>query len=293
MILLTGASGFIGSHLLDALLIKYGHNNIVALTSKPISRCNYLLHENYSFSKDFFIEHGYREIDTIIHAGAFIPKSSTESNDVERCYLNIANTLKLITSNFPDLKKIIYLSTVDVYDVDSTIIEKSKVVPASLYGHSKYYGEQSIANWANQNNISSLILRIGHVYGPGEEKYKKLIPIVIRQVLKDEPIKIYGSGNELRTFIYISDVVQSIVNAIEYDLDVEVINVVGNTPVSVKELIKKIMKLTGKSLNITHVETNNKPRDLIFNNSCLGKLHQPKVSLDEGLKLEIEYFKSL
>lgn len=293
MILLTGASGFIGSHLIKALLFKYGYDNVVVLTSKPRSDCNYLLHDNYTFSEDFFTKNGFQLIDTIIHAGAFTPKSASESNDVDRCYSNIFTTQKLLNSNFPNLKRFIYLSTLDVYGKDSIITEESLISPVSLYGHSKYYGEKAISMWSNQKNVKCIILRIGHVYGPGEENYQKLIPIVIRRVLNDEPITIFGKGNELRTFIYISDVVQAIVNAIEYESDVEVINVVGDKPISVKELTQKIIKLAGKNIEIKYVEKNIISRDLIFDNTRLRHLHQPKVFLDEGLRLEIEYFRSL
>lgn len=293
MILLTGASGFIGGHLLNALLAKYGRDKVVALTSKHLNGCNYLLHNNYSFHSDFFINEGYSEIETIIHAGAFIPKSVAESNDINGSFSNIFTTNQLIKSDIPKLKKIIFLSTVDVYGDDSPINEKSPVVPVSLYGHSKLYSENAISHWASQKNLKYQILRIGHVYGPGEEKYKKLIPVVIRQLLNDQPINISGTGEELRTFIYISDVVNSIIHSIEHESNLEIINVVGNLSVSIKKLIDKVIDLTGKTPVINQIKSDNKPRDLIFDNKNLTKFYQPEITLEEGLRLEIEYFKSL
>jgi len=122
MILLTGASGFIGKHLLPALITEFGYDNIVALTSAPVKECNYLLHDNYDFSDDHFIKTKFgNSIQTIIHAGAFTPKNGKQANDCEKCNSNIFNTGKLLSATLPNLKKIIYLSTLDVYGPDKII----------------------------------------------------------------------------------------------------------------------------------------------------------------------------
>ena len=134
MILVTGTSGFIGKKLLDVLLREYGKENILALTSKPIKECRYLLHNNYNFDEDFFLESGFDNIDTIIHAGAFTPKNGRESNNVDKSNSNITNTTRLINAKLPNLKKFIFLSTLDVYAPTSIISENSIIDPISLYG---------------------------------------------------------------------------------------------------------------------------------------------------------------
>ena len=175
MILLTGATGFVGGHLLDALVDTFGSENIVALTSKPITKCRFLLHNGYSYVDDFFIKTDFADIDTIIHAGAFIPKSGAESNDILNCNSNILSTTRLITSTLHKIQKFIFLSTIDVYGCANTITEDTVTEPISLYGYSKLYCEKLITIWATQKSLNHQILRIGHVYGPGEEKYKKII----------------------------------------------------------------------------------------------------------------------
>jgi len=294
MILLTGASGFIGNYLLNALIKEFGKDRVIALTSKPINNCQFLLHSDYSFDPDFFIEAGYSDINTIIHAGAFTPKSSGESNLIERCNSNIVNTITLLSTNLPHIKKFIFLSTLDVYGQDKIINEESIVNPNSLYGHSKIYCEKLITTWATQNKIKNQILRIGHVYGPGEEKYQKLIPVVMKQIISDERVKLFGSGDDIRTFIYISDAVQSIIKAVGLETNNEIINVVGDEQISIIKLINEIIKLSGKNTLIERIELDAKPRDLIFNNTKLKKmLHLPTVPLSIGLKKEWEYLKQL
>lgn len=137
-------------------------------------------------------------------------------------------------------------------------------------------------------------MRIGHVYGPGEEKYQKLIPNTIRKILSDEPVELYGTGEDLRTLIYITDVVQAIINSINLPQKNEIINIVGNEVISVKKLIETIIKLCNKDIVIKQVVSNIPVRNLIFDNAKLiTLLGPPKVSLEEGLEAEIEYFKNL
>ena len=293
MILLTGASGFIGQHLLQNLIEVYGKNEIVALTSKPISNCKYILHENYSFDENLFIKNNLESIHTIIHAGAFTPKNNAESDNIAFSNSNILNTEKLLNAKLPNLKHFIFLSTLDVYDHVEIISEKSAVKPISLYGYSKMYCEEMVKNWGSQNNKLTQILRIGHVYGPGEEAYKKLIPLTISKILDNKTIEIWGSGEEKRSFIYIKDAVKAIVNAIKIEEDFGIINITSSTSISVKELVKQIIKLTAPNHKIEYIASNHSSRDLVFDNSKMKKhLLSEFISLEEGLSNEINFMKN-
>ncbi len=292
MILLTGASGFIGSHLLDTMIDKYGSDRIVVLTSQPTEKCRFLFHQDYKLDKDIFLKAGVSDIKTILHAGAFTPKTVIESNDIDQSNSNIINTSALLSTHLPNLRNFIFLSTLDVYGYDNPITEESNIKPVSLYGHSKLYCENLVTTWSLKKGINFQILRIGHVYGPGEEKYQKLIPMVMKQVLNHETVKLYGTGSDIRTFIYITDVVQSIINSIKSQVKNETINVVGEEQISIKDLIEKIIRITGQKVVIEKITSHAKPRNLIFDNSKLKKLlHKPSVSLEEGLRLEWEYIK--
>jgi nucleoside-diphosphate-sugar epimerase len=294
MILLTGASGFIGGYVIDELVKQHGKENVVALTSKPTDKYSYLLHNNYNFERDYFSRNGLDKVSTIIHAGSFTPKNYNESNDIIRSNSNIINTFKLLGTEFPKLKHVVFLSTLDVYGFDKPLTELSPIKPVSLYAYSKLYCENMITLWAKNKKVRVTILRLGHVYGPGEEVYQKLMPTVIKQVLNGETVKMYGTGEDIRTFIYISDVAESIVNAINVDSDIETINLVGDEEIRIKDLIQLIMEISGKKVEVETVKSNIAPRNLIFDNSKLkALLHNPRVSLIEGLKKEIEHISKL
>ena len=97
MILLTGASGFIGNHLLKILIELYGKEKLIALTSKPIQECRYVLHNNYNFDESVFIQKEMKNIDIIIHAGAYIPKIQANLNNITGSKSNIDSTYKRST----------------------------------------------------------------------------------------------------------------------------------------------------------------------------------------------------
>lgn len=292
MILITGTSGFIGKHLLHALVQEYGPSNILALTSRPVSECRYLLHNDYKFEKDYFDSAGYSDITTIIHAGAFTPKNHTQVNDWERCNKNILNTDTLLKAWFKDLKNIVYLSTLDVYAQSDVISEESVTVPASLYGYSKLYCEKMILGWSESNNKKVQILRVGHVYGPGEEAYEKIIPSTMNKLLKGQPLKLFGEGKEIRAFIFIADLVKAIMQSLQLQKDEGLINLVSEQSVSIKELISLIIDISGCHPSVETDNSFKKGRDFIFNNAKIKRLLLPQETpLKHGLLTEWEYMK--
>ena len=295
MILLTGASGFIGKHLLTALINEYGQDHIVALTSAPLTEANYMLHHDYNFAADYFIKSGYgKQIHTIIHAGAFTPKNGKQANEVKKCNNNIFTTDRLLNADLPNLEKIVYLSTVDVYGQSELISERSLIQPVSLYGESKLYIEKMITVWANANNKTHQILRVGHVYGPGEEAYQKIIPVTIKKLVQDQPIQIWGTGNEIRSFIYIKDIVNAILKAEKLDTGIGPVNLIGYQKITIAELVNKLIALSGKEASIEIIPAEVPSRDLVFDNSKMKEfLLSNETSLDEGLLEEWAYMKNL
>jgi nucleoside-diphosphate-sugar epimerase len=291
---LTGASGFIGSKLIKNLIEKYGIEKIIALTSQPLTGIKYILHNNYYFDNNYLFNNGCEDVEIVIHAGAFIPKTTFDSNSHLLCNANIFSTEKILNSYLPKLKKILYLSSTDVYADVELINENAPTLPLSLYGYSKLYSEKQIEYYCKQKNIEYQILRIGHVYGPGEEKYQKIIPVCINKILHNETIQIYGDGTELRTYIYISDLVCAIIASLDYTNDAGIINIVGNASISIKELIGLIIKISKINPGIEYLPKNISGRNLIFDNSKMMKnLPITQTPLIDGIIEEYEYMKQL
>lgn len=295
MILLTGASGFIGKHLLAELQLKFGVDNIIAMTSKPISSGRFVLHKGYNFSQNFVEENGLEEVKIVVHAGAFTPKSGVNVNNWMECNANVTNTDKLYSLSLPNLRKLIYLSTLDVYaSDDKEISEKTIVNPATLYGLSKLYCEKMTLAFSKHKNIVCQVLRIGHTYGPGEEEYQKVIPNTMKLLLKGANPQVFGSGNELRAFIFIDDVVRAIVKSLSLEEYVGEINVVSENTTTINKLIENILEISGQEGEIEYINKEFVGKSLSFDTTKLKKfLLESEISLQIGLEQEYNYLKDL
>jgi UDP-glucose 4-epimerase len=293
MILVTGASGFIGKNLIDKLIFTYGSKNIIALTSTLIEGVNCVLHNDYNFNSNFFVEKGLENVHTLIHAGAFTPKKSSEANLIKLCNSNIYSTEKILDTDLPNLKRIIFLSTLDVYAPVDLISEETEIQPISLYGYSKLYSEKIIELWSKENGIEFQILRVGHVYGPGEEKYNKVIPLCLKRILNNQPVQVYGTGGILRSFIYVDDVVEAIIKACTINNVNEIINVVSGNPISIIDILKLLAELTNKNVSYDFLPENVLDRNLVFDNSKMLKILEIKETpLETGLRAEVEFMKN-
>lgn len=294
MILVTGASGFIGKHLCVELENLFGADNLLCLSSSPVPYGQFLFHENYSFKPRFFIEHGFSHIQTIIHAGAFTPKSAKDANNDVECMSNITSTQAILGAAFPQLKKIIFLSSLDVYEKADIISEDTLINPETLYGASKWYCEKMVLHKAREKNIAPVILRIGHIYGPGEEKYRKIIPQIMSQIINGEDIKLKNGGLDKRSFLYINDVINYIIQAIMLDVPATPINLGGSEAISIRELVEKIITLSGSSATI-HVEANTeKITQYVFDLTLMESFFKKRETpLDKGLEQEWAHMKKI
>jgi len=295
MILITGASGFIGKHLLKAVSDKFGPENIILLTALPIFGFKSIEHKNYKFGKEVWLNNGVDYIHTVIHAGAFTPKNSTEGNDRSLCSSNVSNTSSLLNILPDSVKQLIFLSSLDVYSRNNEVIDESSLVsPENLYGQSKLNCEKLLYSWAKQENKTLQILRIGHIYGPGEHSYQKLIPVTIRTVLQNKNPVIYSNGNEKRSYLHISDCVRAICSSINLEKYQGPINVVSSKPYSIKEIVNIIIEISKKSIKPEILNKEISVFDMVFDNKKMLKyLTQEQVDIRDGLKEEYEAFKAI
>lgn len=289
-ILITGSTGFVGTALLHKINKSNSNDKVYLLSSRDNeSYETYLYHRegvNYSFKVP-------KNIDVLIHLGAWIPKSTAVANDVEKSFSNIQFTHQLLGS-FKGLKKVIFVSSIDVYaPTTAPINEESIVKPISLYGSSKVYCEEMVKAWANEKTIPCCILRLGHIYGVGEYEYKKLIPIFIGQALRNEPINIFSDGQEKRSFLDVENCAEVIWKS-AHDESTGIYNVASGNPVSVLDVAKIIKSLAKSESEIKVLNKVTNTRDCVFDNKKLKDQFQiVEKPLEEGIKEEIEYFKNL
>ena len=295
-ILITGASGFIGQNLLSYWKHsgEIKNEQVVLLTSRNNPDHIVIPHRNYNFTKEDFMRAGIDSIDIVLHLGAFIPKSAAEADNIENTSLNILNTQHLL-NNLPSVpEKIIFISTVDVYAPgDGPITEKSLEGPSTLYGWSKLYCEKIILAWCKMNSVIPQILRLGHIYGKGEDDYKKLIPETIKKVIRKEDPVIYSNGQERRSFLHVFDCIRAITRSLWLKEYSGPINVASSHSVSISEVVDLILSIAGNNNSVSILGSTKQGKDYIFDNSRMENLLvKEERQLEKGLLEEYEYFKN-
>lgn len=310
-IIVTGAAGFIGSHLCERLL-KDEQNMVIGIDGfidpalKPVKRRNLknlLHHPRFTFLDKNLLEIDWGKVmskdDVICHlAGMPGVRSSWGNNFPLYAESNILVTQRLLEAcKDVSIKKLVYASTSSVYGEKSGMVsENSFLSPLSPYGVTKLTGEY-LCNVYNENDgIPITILRYFTVYGP-RQRPDMAFHRFIEYMLKNKPIPIYGDGKQTRDFTYIGDCVEGTVAAIYGDHVIgETINIGGKERKSILEVIKVLEELTGKKVAMDFIgKTRGEPRHTWADITKAEKLlhYQPKVSLKEGLLNEVKDIQAL
>ena len=305
-ILLTGGSGFIGSHLSNELL-KDGKNKLIIvdnlLTGNLENIQNLLDSKNVSF-----IEHDVQDhididekLDYVLHlASAASPVAYTENpiNTLKAGSLGTINTLGLARKHNAEY---FLASTSEVYG-DPLISPQNEeywgnVNPngeRSMYDEAKRFAEAATATYARSYNLKTKIIRIFNTYGPNMQLNDgRVVTNLIVQALNNENLTIYGDGTQTRSFSYVSDTVAGII-AMMNSRYYEVFNIGNPYEITVEELAETILKLTdSKSKIIYKPLPNDDPKQRKPDiTKAKDKLNwEPKVDLKTGLTSTIDWIK--
>jgi UDP-glucose 4-epimerase len=288
-VLLTGATGFVGKYVADELK-KVGE--VVALGRK--GDIVFDLANNPTSSDRAQLP---SSIDAVVHLASLTQKTKNDTTKPEEYHLqNVAGTKHLLDLlDESTIKQFIYVSTLDVYGDTrgKPITEDISPNPQSPYAKSKYEAERLCDDWTTQRNIPLCIARLGLVYGPGEEAYEKVIPQYIRAALANKPLKVYGSGEVTRDFIYAADVARALQLIVEKKTT-GIYNIASGETVTIADLAQLVNTLAANISGVRYIQTTKQQQSITFD---VTKLHNlgfaPKVSLVKGLSKEITWFKNL
>ena len=253
-ILVTGGAGFIGSHLCKKLLEKKYKVTVIDNLSmgkkKNIPKDVKFIKKNILNYKS--CENACKNIDIVIHLAAKVSIRNSVNTLSEDVNNNVNGTINILNaSSKMKVKKLIFASSMAVYKKSKnkkSFKETGDVEPISPYGISKLASEKYILLMAPKMKIKPIILRLFNTYGPGQTMtpYVGVITIFIKNILNNKTSKIFGNGKQKRDFIYVDDVIESFILAIESNRAENQIFNIGTgrtkTIVDVFKIIKKKLK---------------------------------------------------
>jgi nucleoside-diphosphate-sugar epimerase len=301
--LVTGAAGFIGSHLSE-LLLEAGHNvtGVDALipyyapavkeTNLAAARANRAFTFHRIDLRHDPIEAALDGADVVFHLAAMpgLPKSWTDFDLYESC--NVTATRRLLDAVLrrSGLHRFVYASTSSVYGRFAGGDEMLPTRPISPYGVTKLAAEHLCRAYAEEFGLPLVVLRYFSVYGPRQRPdmgYHRFI----RALLADEEVPVFGDGQQVRGNTYVTDCVQATVAAIEAAVG-EVYNVGGGEAVSVWEILRKLEAIIGRKARV--ICNPARPGDQRYTCADTTKLQRhlrwsPQTRLDEGLARQVEW----
>ena len=294
--LVTGGAGFIGSHLVDALIEK-GHRVIVIDNLSTGKREN--LNPKVKFFhldlKDFEkIKPILKGVDFVFHLAA-VPRIMPSILDpISAHQNNLTTTLNvLFASKEVKVKKLIYASSTSVYGNQENLPLKENMNPDPLspYAVQKYTGELYCKIFSEIYRLNTVSLRYFNVFGPrmaSEGDYASVVGIFLRQKRERKPLTIVGDGEQKRDFTYVKDVIRATILATEKDVGGgEVINICAGKSYSINQLAKII---GGPRVNIP--PRPGEIRESWGDNSKAKKIlgWKPEYNLETGLREMIEKY---
>lgn len=292
-ILVTGGAGFIGSHIVDAL-IEEGHKVVV------IDNLSFGKEKNINPKSKFYkldirnfheINSLFKGVDYVFHQAA-LRLLECEEEPREAVETNIMGSFNVYRACVnAGVKKIITASSAAVYGngLYFPIDENHPFNNGSFYGATKAASEQLLRAFGEKYKLEYIILRYFNVYGPGMDARLAIMNFLNKIRANQKPI-IFGNGSATIDLIYVSDVIRANILALRSNLSNEVFNISSGKEISVKELLDIILEITGSKLKPTYRPAAQELSTRSFGSFKKAKKllgFKPKISLKQGLKLLI------
>ena len=307
--LITGGAGLIGLTTAK-ILLKQGFDVHIFDLKEQISKVKKQLPKGVKIHRGSILNYrtlklAMQKCKIVFHFAAMLGVANTENNKFSCLNINAngtSNVLKAAVAN--KVKRFIFASSSEVYGepLKNPIDEKSITQGKTIYGITKLMGEQYCVAYKQKYNLDYTILRFFNTYGPGQ-KNNFAITKFINLAKQGKAIKINGNGNQLRSYMYVTDAAEAAVKACFLKNAKNKILNIGNgvEKISLVKLVKHINKITGSKtkfiLDKNFKNTDRSANREIFKRYCSSKKAQnllnwkPKIKLVEGIKLTSDKIK--
>lgn len=306
-VLITGAAGFLGSHLCDRFIKEgfkvYGMDNFITGDDKNIKH----LKDNPNFK---FINHDVSEyinfednLDYILHFASPASPIDYLKIPIQTLKVGSLGTHNLLGVAKAKKARMLIASTSEVYgdplvhpQTEDYYGNVNTIGPRGVYDEAKRFQESITMAYHRFHGVETRIVRIFNTYGPRMRLNDgRVIPAFMGQALRGEDLTVFGDGSQTRSFCYVDDQVEGVFRLLHSDY-AEPVNIGNPHEISIKDFAEEIIKLTGTTQKIIYKDLPvNDPMQRQPNISLAKKLFnwEPKVGRAEGMKITFDYFKSL
>jgi dTDP-glucose 4,6-dehydratase len=304
-VVITGAAGFIGSHLATTLLDRgYSVVGIDNLLTGSTANIAHLANRDFLFIKHDVTNYIYIDgpVDAVLHWAS--PASPIDYLELPIPTLKVGalGTHKALGLAKEKNARFVLASTSEVYGDPLEHPQKetywgnvNPIGPRGVYDEAKRFGEAITTAYHRFHGLDTKIVRIFNTYGPRMRLNDgRAIPAFMSQALRGEDITIFGSGKQTRSFCYVTDLVDGVIRLLESDQH-DPVNIGNPHEMTIEGIAREILRLTGSSSRLVYKplpEDDPKVRqpDITRARTVLG--WEPKVGLEEGLTRTLEYFRT-
>jgi dTDP-glucose 4,6-dehydratase len=303
-VLVTGAAGFLGSHLCDVLLAE--GNSVVGVdnfcTGDPANLAHLKTEARFEFVEaDICVPFDVGPIDYLFNFASPASPVDYTRLGIETLLVGSAGTLNTLELAKKYGAGYLHASTSECYgdpevhpQVETYWGRVNPIGPRSVYDESKRFSEAAVMAYHRYHKVDTHMVRIFNTYGPRLQIHDgRVISNMLVQALSGEPLTVYGDGSQTRSFCYVSDLIDGIVR-LSKSSEALPVNIGNPVEWTILECAREILAVLGSNAEIVFKPlpvddpTRRRP-DITKAKTLLG--WEPKVSLHEGLKLSVEYFR--
>lgn len=271
VILVTGGSGFLGSHIVDKLIERHYEVRVFE-KAKPLQSNVEWVKGDLTNQQD--VLDACTDVETVFHLGAVADVNVALSHPENCILVNEIGTLNVLRAcTAKDLERMVLASTTWVYGENSGEVTEETLPPPPnhVYTKTKIGQEQLVYAWGQTYGLPYTILRYDIPYGP-RMRGNMAIAIFVRRAMQKEPITIYGNGDQGRCWIYAEDLAEASIHAMTESARNQVINIAGDRFVTIKEIVEELKKIFGTLTTIN-------------DSSRTGDFKGVKVNIEKAKKL--------
>ncbi len=303
-VLVTGGAGFIGSHLVRALLARgdtvHVLDDLSSGSGENLAGLDVEL-DVEDIRNDAAVASAVEGADTVFHLAAFVSVPAS-MEDPTKCYdTNVMGTLNILRgAQETGVRRVVLASSAAVYgERDEIVFESDSPIPISPYAASKFAMEQLAQMYSRAYGLETVCLRFFNVFGPRQSPdspYAAAIPLFIQDLIDKNQVTIHGDGSQTRDFVFVDDVVQGILKANEVEGAAgNVFNLSGGKSISILELVDILHRFFPEAKEPKYGPA--REGDIRFSQADITRAtealgYRPEITVEDGLRRTVEWFRA-